>query len=464
MTGFNHAFILKQALALAYNMDKDAAGKTGLSAQKTRDLERLAAVVVPGMVAFLGRMSAALPGDEIRLQPVIENFFTATATAAGVFRLSGGDQGAMDDLAEQFVMAAGGEPPVSRSDFEDALVEMAAAMREAVRQGVDRTGVRKWIAGLYQQVCPVFLNDDYTSLHSAAGYLIEALKTAGLSEIRDGSAIAADGVTVIFIWHGQAAEAHLEETAGEGPPESANGGAGHEPPLPPQPPMPEPSEKPIRLVALRLDAALPERVTVGQEFILAVSIRQPGSPVLAPDDLERRESADFAALWPENAPFIALRIQVKATGAEVLGGGIEPVRLLAGQDSSPVYFQITPRQTGPINVIITVYQEADWIGSTRVVTDAAIEARGELTIAINSRPVGDDDANLKILRQVLDDGYNLEELRDLCFELGIDYEDLPSETQSGKARELVLYARRHGLEAKLVERVMADRPHLLVPA
>jgi len=83
-------------------------------------------------------------------------------------------------------------------------------------------------------------------------------------------------------------------------------------------------------------------------------------------------------------------------------------------------------------------------------------------MTVTSRPLGNGEVNLVQLRQALDDGYNDSELRDLCFELGIDYEDLPGDGQSAKARELVLYARRHGLLAQLVEKVMRERPQLLV--
>ena len=83
-----------------------------------------------------------------------------------------------------------------------------------------------------------------------------------------------------------------------------------------------------------------------------------------------------------------------------------------------------------------------------------------MTVAIG--PLNNGEANQLTLRRALDDGYNGDELRDLCFELGIDYEDLPGETQSAKARELVLYAKRHNLVAQLVAMVIAARPHLLV--
>lgn len=47
----------------------------------------------------------------------------------------------------------------------------------------------------------------------------------------------------------------------------------------------------------------------------------------------------------------------------------------------------------------------------------------------------------------IDRHYSLDELRTLCFELGVDYDNLPGEGKKGKARELILSeSRRRGLE------------------
>ena len=48
------------------------------------------------------------------------------------------------------------------------------------------------------------------------------------------------------------------------------------------------------------------------------------------------------------------------------------------------------------------------------------------------------------LRDILVTNFNDGELRDLCFDLGIDYESLPGEGKAAKARELVAYCQRHG--------------------
>lgn len=67
------------------------------------------------------------------------------------------------------------------------------------------------------------------------------------------------------------------------------------------------------------------------------------------------------------------------------------------------------------------------------------------------------------LRQVLAERFSDEELRDLAFDLGIDYEDLPGATRSGKARELITYTERRGRLDDLVAAVGRLRPGALPP-
>jgi hypothetical protein len=326
-----------------------------------------------------------------------------------------------------------------------------------------------------------------------------------LSRVEDGAVVAADGYTLLFSWRrGQSAMRDdiaesvgpEEAMAGESPPgETANGGPetiGEAPTsVPPGEPAPEPpplvtapeppAPGPQAVVPLRLDAAAPSQVTVGVPFDLAAAVRRAASPLLAADDLTQVESAGFAAYWPEGVAFLSLRIQIAAPDCDIHGGDTRPVRLLAGQDGPTVYFQLTPRRAGPLSVIVTVYQETDWIGSTRLRTEAGGTAasatpsgaaplvaaaadaapRAGLVMTVASRPLGDAEVNLKLLRDALDNGYSDAELRDLCFELEVDYEDLPGEGQSAKARELVLFCKRRGLLATLVQYVMRDRPMLI---
>lgn len=57
--------------------------------------------------------------------------------------------------------------------------------------------------------------------------------------------------------------------------------------------------------------------------------------------------------------------------------------------------------------------------------------------------------------------FNAEELADLCFRLGIQYDNLAGETNSAKARELTDYCRRHGRLENLLETCRLLRPHVL---
>lgn len=64
------------------------------------------------------------------------------------------------------------------------------------------------------------------------------------------------------------------------------------------------------------------------------------------------------------------------------------------------------------------------------------------------------------LLNALLEGFDLEELRTLCFDLQIDFDSLRGEGKEGKARELILYCHRRSQLDRLVEKMVAERPHL----
>ena len=61
------------------------------------------------------------------------------------------------------------------------------------------------------------------------------------------------------------------------------------------------------------------------------------------------------------------------------------------------------------------------------------------------------------LRQNIAEHFTKDELRTLCFDLGIEHENLP-ETKDGMARELVAYCERTGRVPELVEKCKGLRP------
>lgn len=70
----------------------------------------------------------------------------------------------------------------------------------------------------------------------------------------------------------------------------------------------------------------------------------------------------------------------------------------------------------------------------------------------------DKRAELVKLRRSISILFNESELRDLCFDLGLDYDDLPGTGKKDKARELVGYYHRHGRIGELVQACLRRRP------
>ncbi|MCL4262588.1 MAG: tetratricopeptide repeat protein [Anaerolineae bacterium] len=64
------------------------------------------------------------------------------------------------------------------------------------------------------------------------------------------------------------------------------------------------------------------------------------------------------------------------------------------------------------------------------------------------------------LADLISDHFSEQELRDLCLELGVNYEHLSGDNTRAKSRELVQWAQRHGTLPALLEQVKTHRPHL----
>jgi hypothetical protein len=72
-----------------------------------------------------------------------------------------------------------------------------------------------------------------------------------------------------------------------------------------------------------------------------------------------------------------------------------------------------------------------------------------------------DQELLSNLRQVLNERLNESELRDLCFDLGVDYESLSGEGKADKARELVSFLQRRKRIPELIMKGEKQRPDIV---
>lgn len=172
-------------------------------------------------------------------------------------------------------------------------------------------------------------------------------------------------------------------------------------------PLPPPPEAELRLDTLRIDAAAPEHVTLDQSFVLAVAVRQPTSPPLQESDLDTVHSGEAQVFVSSDQPFVTLRLEVSAPGCDIDGAATRQFRLPLGHDSPIFYFNLIPRQSGTLNIIIQLYQEDNWLGSTRLHTLAAEAPAGEVRVQVTSDdiapPAHDRQQRIDSLQRQLDD-------------------------------------------------------------
>ena len=65
--------------------------------------------------------------------------------------------------------------------------------------------------------------------------------------------------------------------------------------------------------------------------------------------------------------------------------------------------------------------------------------------------IEESSATLSTLRQLIDQHFNLDEIHELCTDLGIDYEHLRGETKPPKIEALLSHCQRHGRLPDLIQ-------------
>jgi len=146
---------------------------------------------------------------------------------------------------------------------------------------------------------------------------------------------------------------------------------------------------------LRLDVGVPETVVAGRSFDLAVSVRNPASPVLFDADLRRTGSAPFWVRARRTRPWVRLRIDVSAPECDIADDESATFTLWFGQDSPVFLWHLTPRQPGEISIIVRVFEVKDWLGSARVHTQAlAGQPSGAVRMVVSALPLASPDLTL----------------------------------------------------------------------
>jgi hypothetical protein len=208
---------------------------------------------------------------------------------------------------------------------------------------------------------------------------------------------------------------------------------------------------------LRMDVAVPPKVEVGRAFDLAVALRLMDAPKLAEADLTKLASGPVAITWEDESEKARVRILVSAPDCDV-DTPEQPVTLTRHQNEPPVYFLLTPHRTGPISIQVKVYQETELLGNARIKTEVATEV-GQVAVEVTSHPLSLTLNDRRLLRQNLTDGFDLGELHDLIFLLGLDKDNFPQEKDE-LIIDLIQTCLRQGLLRDLLTVGAEKRPLL----
>jgi hypothetical protein len=141
---------------------------------------------------------------------------------------------------------------------------------------------------------------------------------------------------------------------------------------------------------LRLDAAVSDQVYIERTFELAVSIRRSTSPLLSEQPLTTIRSGHLSVSQPARKSYTTLRIEVSAPECKIEGPDSYVIRLYHDEDPPVFYFHLTPRKLGEISIVVRVYQEEDWLGSTSVRTVVREEIVGSVTLTTTSEKLKSD--------------------------------------------------------------------------
>lgn len=76
----------------------------------------------------------------------------------------------------------------------------------------------------------------------------------------------------------------------------------------------------------------------------------------------------------------------------------------------------------------------------------------------NASEISDENINNPLLRDLIAKYFDLEEIKVLCFDLNVDYEELKGENKAGKTMSLVLYFNRRSKLFSLIQKCKEERP------
>jgi hypothetical protein len=212
------------------------------------------------------------------------------------------------------------------------------------------------------------------------------------------------------------------------------------------------SQQPLKAIDILMNECVGSVVVALERTFIAQAVDRRGSP---------KESVAANVYLP------TVWNQIEAAMAYVRGhpllvlleDGLKPEGLL--EKGYDWYVLTTAIDRPPFSDAESTGVFADW--KARVAEAAARKAAAPVA-SHSQREVSDDGAHrrhLTHLRKQLATTLNDDELETLCFDLGVDYENLKGDSKEAKARELVLHCDRAGKLSELNGLCQAMRPNVV---
>ncbi len=132
----------------------------------------------------------------------------------------------------------------------------------------------------------------------------------------------------------------------------------------------------------RLDTAVPDHVQINKVFDLGILICPDTAPVINIDDLPKITSGRIRPDFDKTRSFVQLRVDVQSPECTIHGENPRVVRVYK-DTYSPFFFQLTPNSIGVISIVVSVFQELDMLGNSRVQT-VSLKKLGNIKIKVNS--------------------------------------------------------------------------------
>ncbi|MBK8453822.1 MAG: hypothetical protein WAQ53_08190 [Thiofilum sp.] len=157
---------------------------------------------------------------------------------------------------------------------------------------------------------------------------------------------------------------------------------------------------------IRLDVSSPEQVFINKAFDLAVSIKQPNSPVTLLADLPKAQSALGHVYRPESETIIRYRVEASGDNCKITPP-FYVFLLKRGENTEPKYFQVTCSECGKKTLLVSAFQEDEVIAAqTRTVIEVQIGVNSPVQQTLNYSGL----AKIQLCERLQDDWIKLADL------------------------------------------------------